>query len=190
MFFILFFYLPVKLKIKIFVSGIVLFIVFFATDFLFSLNITQNIIGRFNNNSSLEWRFEVWNYLLYGISKGNIFIGQGIESARYFLIPYMGGVSMPHNLYLQMFYEYGLCSVFYFLPYIILGIKFLKASFSKKIENRLFYVVPFLIISEIIIDMFISNSVLLRSTMYFGWVIIAIFYLQLNSELKDLKNLK
>lgn len=183
---VLFMYLPFKIKKRMIFSAVGIVAITLMLDQLLNLNIIQQILNRFNNTSSWDWRIKVWGYLVHGLNHFNILIGNGINSSSRYLLS-INSVDCPraHNVYLQMLYEYGVLGVFFYIPFFVLAIKFLKASLSKHLPDKMIYIVPFIISIQIIIDMISSNSVLIRTPMYMAWALLTTFYLRLNSDLKS-----
>lgn len=188
---ILFFYLPLKNKIRLLGTIIAFTSIFLIVNFLFNLNIIENIILRLNNQSSFLWRFKIWNALIGNISFSTIFFGNGVESVAHFLQRrFPGEAFASHNLYLQFLYEYGILGLLYLLNFAFIGFKFIKASLKKNYNDRYVYLVPFSVLSSILIISISDvapNSA--RTAMYCAWIIIVIFFVKLNSvEQNLLKN--
>lgn len=183
MLFIMFLFLPLKHKSKIIFASVMGSILLIAVAFLFNINILNEIIMRFSNTSSWEWRLRIWGYMVHGFDLTSIFIGNGIGTAKFYLMGIDAGLqTIPHNIYLQMLFEYGILGSLYYIPFYVLAYIFLKSSLNKKIPNRISYIYPFIICVQIAIDLSASNSALLRTTMYWAWVVLVAFYIMLRKE--------
>jgi len=176
----LFLMLPSKAQIKLFVSSLFATIILIIINYAFNLNFIESIIHRFNDNNSFEWRVKIWNYLLYKINSLTFFIGNGFNSSTNYLLNINPGDSpYAHNLYLELFYEYGVWGLFYCFSYILIGfnilIKALKTSFK---DTTLGFIL--LIILSVIIDMYSSNSMTLRTPLIVLWTMIITFLVKVD----------
>jgi O-antigen ligase len=186
---ILFFYLPLKNKLQTLFTFMVIGILFILMNVFLHLGIIESIILRFNDKSSILWRFKIWHFLISSITPITLLIGNGIGSSKEFLLKVNPMESVAsHNMYLEYIYEYGVWGLAYFLNLIILGYKFFKASTLKLIPNNIYYIVPFLITIVILMDAISSNGIGLRSSMNYAWVIITAFYIKLARDKVNIKN--
>ncbi len=181
--FILLFFIPFKMKMRIIFSIIGLGIAVLLVNFIFNMDLTGYIMERFHNSSSFEWRIKVWTYLLGNMDILSIFTGHGINSVLYYLMQVNFGESpFAHNLYLQLLYEYGLWGSFYYAGFFVVGLKFLKTYFTDKTIDKVFVSTPILIISGILINMASDNPAFQRTSMFIAWSTITVFYLQLREH--------
>ena len=132
---ILFFQLPYKLKFRILITSLIGIVAFLAVNYLFSLNIIENLIERLNNTSSYEWRLKIWSYLISDINFSNIWLGHGINSEKHFLnmINY-GEAVAAHNGYIQLIFEFGISSIFFYLSFLNSLVYFTKKMFFTKCQ--------------------------------------------------------
>ncbi len=184
--FILFFFVNMKTKVKVAFSIIGAALLFIAANYLLDLQIIELIINRINNTSSYESRLILWNYLLSNINMVNIWLGHGIDSAFLKIHQMTGGHTAPHNAYLQMLYELGIIGLLFFLlSFIVYSLKFIKLFIKEKTSYKIHYILPLLIIISILIDMTISNNVLLRTPMIFAYFFLTVFYRELILKVPD-----
>ena len=108
-------------------------------------NFITNISERFSSNDTLEIRMINWNmYISHwwnSLDLHKILFGFGIDSSReltFFLTAMhpVGTYHQPHihNVYLEMFYNYGLMAIFFFLPFIYILKANLKDAFNGASE--------------------------------------------------------
>jgi hypothetical protein len=187
--FIILFYTPLKLKVKVFMGFFILTLLFFTVDTLLNLNFLNYFTSRMNNTSSWEWRLKIWNLLLNDINFKTLLIGNGALSANNLLFEIQKKARYAHNVYIQFFHDYGILSISLFLAYLIPGITFLKSLLSKTISNRFIYIIPLLIVLDNFINMFTDNGAMIRTPLYTSWVVITIFYLNLKYNILKNQNL-
>lgn len=188
MLFIIFLYLPSRIKLKAIVFSILFTGLLIGLDMLLKLNIIQSMISRFQNNTSIEWRFKIWKMIIAHISPFVFFFGDGIGGAYRHLArvnPYEP--SAPHCIYLEYFHDYGVLIVTYFLNIFSLGIKFLRESLSKLNSERLYYIAPFLVTFVLLFDAITSNGMNLRTAMNYSWIILTFFYVKLTEGVIESK---
>jgi len=182
---VLFLYVPVKIKKRMFFSGIALFVLIILINYLFNLQIVESIINRTANNDSFIWRLTVWKLLIAHLNPSSYLLGNGIYSASNYMatMPLLGN-QFIHNVYIQYFYEYGILSIFFFLIFLNPAIKFIKAVFVYKVKDRKTYIFPLLIIAQVFINCLTDHSILAKTILFITLIAITIFYMQLNDELK------
>jgi len=187
--FILFLYLPKKLKAKFIYTAVGLSILFIFVNYALSLEIIEKFMERLSNMHSWYWRLKIWGALINNINIGTFLIGNGINSdALYIMKIFPGEPTASHNLYIQFIYEYGILAWGYFLALFTLGFKFIKATLNKTLENRFIYIVPFLVISVILIDS-MSNitAISSRTSVFCAWITMVVFYNKLYNETRKIK---
>jgi len=172
---------PHKLKIKSLLIAFVSIFIFLIIDASFNLNMIQTITMRFNDNSSLEWRYTVWNYLLANMNFHSYLFGHGTNSVTQYLSSVNpGNPATSHNGYLQLLYEYGITGLVYVIPFFYLFIKsvqnilFKKNILNNKLDNLIILGITFILIVETYMDQSLVN----RSIMYFAWVLMTVFYMK------------
>jgi len=187
----LFLFLPLKNKVKFILSFISLSVIVILLDIVMGLSLAEYVVDRFNNQDSFEWRLKVWGYLMDNLKGAAIIAGNGINSSLYYLMQVNYGDSpFPHNLYIQMLYEYGLTGFFYIIGLIFAGIKLLNIYFNDKKIDRIFVLVPLLMIASILINMFSDNCMFLRTNMFIAWSSVTILYVMVIAESEKSKNEK
>lgn len=176
---ILFIFLPGKIKVRLLAVGISVVVLFFLADTLMHLQLQEQFLSRMSNNDSWEWRQKIWSWLIEGVNADSILLGHGTGSAQAYLISLIYGIPFyAHNVYLQLVYEFGLTSLFFFLALVVLVCKFLKDLLSAStIQNKLNLTFPLLILLSILLNMSCDNSVFLRTPMMFAWLFLSYFYL-------------
>ncbi|MEI7473350.1 MAG: O-antigen ligase family protein [bacterium] len=149
--------------------------------FLIATGSLSLIVQRFSDNSSLNWRFNIWRNLYNMILHGNIFLGQGVESARNYLkvVMPLGESYAPHNVYLETWYNLGLIGLFLLiLTLLLIVIKGILILFEKNNENsphiRIIATATCLIAVITLVQNSASNAFYDRSGNIFFWAIIAI----------------
>ncbi len=109
-------------------------------------NIIASVTERFSTNQTLDVRMVNWQmYLAHWWNNLDIktfIFGFGIDSSReatFFLTAMHPDPSYQqphiHNVYLEMFYNYGLMALFYFLPLAYIFWENVKGIFSAAAEN-------------------------------------------------------
>jgi len=124
------FFAPVLLFVPVFLSG--------SGGFE---NLVYNIQERFTSNDTLDIRMINWDMYMTqwwnNLDFYKVLFGFGIDKSRemtFFLTAMhpVGTYQQPHihNIYLEMFYNYGLMAFLFFLPLILILISNIKAAFS------------------------------------------------------------
>jgi len=109
-------------------------------------NLMTSIGERFSSNSTLDVRMVNWQmYIAHWLNNLDIktfIFGFGIDSSReatFFLTAMHPDPSYQqphiHNIYLEMFYNYGLMALFYFLPLMYILWRNIKGLFSAVAEH-------------------------------------------------------
>jgi O-antigen ligase len=169
-------FLPLKTKIRLFAalifSGVALAIFMIYTG---SLNL---IIQRFQDNSSLDWRFEIWQHLKAMIFQGNILFGQGIEASRTFLerIMPIDSSNAPHNIYLETWYNFGLVGlVSFIMTFVFLALRGMTMIFSGKepVKNKIIGTAILGITFIALVQNSFSNAYYDRAGNIIFWAIVA-----------------
>jgi hypothetical protein len=177
-YFILFLFLPAKLRIRAGIGVIVFVCALIGMNALLNFGLFDLFAERFGNNSSMDWRHRVWGYLLNDIDITNIWLGHGVNAAKMTIQSLSKfAADLPvytHNVYIQILYENGLTGLFLLASFIQPTLHFLSCFVKQMTVNR---VLPLLILFAIFINMATDNSVMLRTPMSFAWLFIAYFYL-------------
>ncbi len=183
MLFIFSFLMSFKIKIRLLYGFICFFVLGAAAIIFLDLDVLTHLSERMTSVGSLEWRLKVWNLLLYNFDFNTFIIGNGIHSAKYYLLRInFGEDPHVHNIYIQYAYEYGIAGILYCLNIVFLAVTFMKAMFCKKYANSKVYIIPFIIALSMLISMFNSNALAMRTSLYFAWTLLTVYYLQLNSD--------
>jgi len=177
---ILFFYLPFKIKFRVFFGVLASSIIFLILNSVLDLKIIESMVNRIDNTTSYMFRLRIWHYILSVVNLNNVWFGHGINSVQLFLTN-LNELARAHNIYVQLLYEYGITCIFFYLTFIIPFIKFFKYQFIGKIYNKFIYIFPILTIIGIFLNMYSDNSILIRTPLYYALVVITIFYLKFNN---------
>jgi len=160
-------FLPGKTRLQIF-AGIAGICSMLGAYLVMSGKLAQLML-RFSDTHSLQWRYQMWNTLWRMIIHGNIWFGQGVNASRDFLekvIP-AGTSNAPHNVYLETFYNFGLAGLIPFiLIFLFLLYKGQSIFFDKNLpnnQNRIIGVTLLIIIIITCIQNYVSNAFYDRS---------------------------
>lgn len=167
-----------RTRLQIFAGSLILGVILMA--FLTFSGAMENILLRFSDNSSLNWRFEMWRNLYNLIQQGNIYIGNGAEAARNYLMLIMPAENSyaPHNVYLETWYNFGLVGLVVFAFTLLLtafkGLWILLSKHASAIQNRLIGTAICLVVAITLIQSSVGNAFYDRSCNIFFWAIITI----------------
>ncbi|OGI21870.1 MAG: hypothetical protein A2255_11105 [Candidatus Melainabacteria bacterium RIFOXYA2_FULL_32_9] len=123
-----------------------IFILLFLKNSEFIANSATNIVDRFSSADTLDTRFMIWEYFIRDWSdKLDLFkflFGFGADSSieKIFFIssmfPRTDLLLSTHNIYLAMFYEYGLFAILYFGAIISVAINNLRYILSEDTDKN------------------------------------------------------
>ncbi len=176
--FILFFFLPNRLKIRLGLAVLFASLLFLGLDSLFHLGFQDQFADRMNNSDSMVWRLKIWGYLLSLIDLPGLLLGHGVNAARALIhMVDSRGSDYVHNAYLQLMYDYGISGLFYLMAFLQPTWHFSQRFFKAENAVKLSAMMPLLILGAIWINMASDNSVFLRTPMSFAWLMLSYFYL-------------
>ncbi len=176
--FVLFFFLPRRLKMRLGLGVLLAVLLFLGLDSLFHLGFQAQFADRMSNSDSMVWRLKIWGYLLSLIEGPGLLLGHGVNAARALIhMIDSRGSDYVHNAYLQLLYDYGLSGLLYLMAFLQpswhFAQRFLRADQTLKLSAMM----PLLILGAIWINMASDNSVFLRTPMSFAWLMLSYFYL-------------
>jgi hypothetical protein len=176
--FVLFFFLPNRLKIRLGLAVLTAMFIFLGLDALFHLGFQDQFTDRMNNSDSMVWRLKIWGYLLSLIDLPGLLLGHGVNAARALIhMVDSRGSDYVHNAYLQLLYDYGVSGLFYLMAFLQPTWHFAQKFLKSKDTVKLRAMMPLLVLGAIWINMASDNSVFLRTPMSFAWLILSYFYL-------------
>jgi O-antigen ligase len=186
---ILFLCLPNALKRRCLAALAVLIATLLGMNALFHFNLFTLLSERVSNNDSMAWRFKIWGQLLGNMDLPNMLIGHGVNAGKalvHRIVP--SDSSFIHNIYIQLWYEYGATGILLILAFLQPSVTFLCALCQRNPDQntRINSIFPLLILLTILINMATDNSVFLRTPMCFAWLFLTYFYLHSRKQVPNL----
>lgn len=176
--------LPLNTKIKAVSAAFAGFLILIAADLALKLGISENIISRFSDDNSLEWRFNVWRILLSNMDFFSYLFGHGSESSVHYLLQANPGqYPKAHNGYILILYEYGIIGFTYFAGLMYILVNAIKRYRKESGEYRKIALTILLIIAIVLVECLSENVVFFKTPMNYAWVLLTIFYIKLNNSI-------
>jgi O-antigen ligase len=187
---ILFIILFGSVRTKMTTFAIILFsvICFLLIGILTRSDILYFISARFSENSSLMWRFKMWQFLLRDMDLSKLLFGGGLNSSITYLIPLISQWESPtpHNGYLLLLYElgiWGLSLIGFILAIFIKSFKYIMQHFNS--PQKLSGIIPLLLSIAMLVEMFVDQATQARISLYYYAVLITIFYIEMNNNINN-----